>query len=371
MPDWSSTTHILSTGVIDTRQKVFYLFMTTLQPLGNTFLSRAASLLYLIIIYVRNLWFDAVPWAVKKTGRFTVSVGGIHAGGTGKTPLALLLGHHFSEKGYAVAFLSRGYGRRSAKPVILPPYEFTRWEEIGDEPAMLRNNLPRSWLGIGARRIKNARAISRLLPEKSLFILDDGFQHRNIFRNVNVVCLPPNPDRDCILPAGFLREPLISLKRAQAICLVGLYEEREILEKNKKLLSTFCNPCIIFNLYQKAESWVRLKSGVASQSLPCKNPLLISGIARPYRIREMVAGLGITPYGCVSYEDHHVFNTEEISSLCTPSVDGIITTEKDSIKLSANSFENCPDIWYLKIRLLFFDKEAEKQFFYIFSCEKG
>jgi tetraacyldisaccharide 4'-kinase len=344
--------------------------MTKLQPFGNSLVPRILSILYGVIIFFRNLYFDYHPHAIKKTAILTISVGSIHAGGTGKTPMTLLLGQFFQNKGYSVGFLSRGYARHSRQAVLVKPHEKIPWQEIGDEPALLKQNLPASWLGIGANRIANARNLSACMPGASVFILDDAFQHRKIFRDVNVVCLPSNPCDDYLLPAGFLREPLSALRRADIIGLIGTYKEKEILEKNKKQLSTFCNPCIIFILYQSAEGWVHLKSGKVFPLLPCSNPVLISGIARPHRLGDMVSDLGVTPYKRIYYEDHHIISSKEIQSVCTSSVDGVILTEKDVIKLSEVNLENCPDIWYLKIRLRFFEKEAENKFFLTFSCRK-
>lgn len=343
--------------------------MSKLKPLGTGFIPRILTGLYAFIITCRNLWYDWIPWAVKKTGRYTVSIGGIHAGGTGKTPMAQLIGEYYQQKGYKIAFLSRGYRRKSKKPIIVKPGEQMSWEEIGDEPAMLHRAFPNSWLGIGSGRYRNAAIIGPQLRNKAVFILDDGFQHRKIFRNKNIVCLPPNPFNDHLLPAGYLREPISSLKRANLICIIGSRNEADTLEKIKTQLSEQYMTSSVFILCQSADKWVNTKTGLYSRRPQLKRPLLISGIAHPYRFIDIVRENGITPHNCVSYEDHHVFNSDEINDLCTSKIDGIITTEKDAIRLSTINLVNCTNIWYLKIKLEFFDDVSQRNFFSCFSCK--
>ncbi len=338
-----------------------------LKPLGQSIIPRLASYLFFVIISIRNLRYTFFPGAVKKIKYFTVSIGCIHAGGTGKTPLSLLLGKYFLTKGHETVFLSRGYRRKSNKPVIVRPGEQKGWEEIGDEPAMLKRNLPESWLGIGADRYSNARKISSGISENAVFILDDGFQHRKIFRDINIVCLPPDPFNDYLIPAGYLREPISSLTRADIICLIGLKSDFEILERNKVKIENGFPKASVFILYQTIDQWVNTKTGQTSQISPFKSPLVISGIARPYRFIDIIRENGVTPCNIVSYEDHHPFNTAEIEKLCNPTIDGILTTEKDIMRLSTINLVNCPNICYLKVKLTFSDSSMGEKFLSFFD----
>ena len=340
--------------------------MSKLKPLGHGIIPQIFSALYAFFVACRNLWYDLIPWTVKRTGRFTVSVGCIHAGGTGKTPLALLIGHFFYINGYETVFLSRGYGRKSSDQIIVKPGEQKSWEEIGDEPAMISSSLPSSWLGIGADRFQNAAAIKPQLGNKAVFILDDGFQHRKILRNKNIVCLPPDPFNDYLIPAGTLREPFSSLKRADIICIIGLIKEAEILEKNHQKLSKQFPKKSIFILYQVIDQWINLKTGKTAEKPPLTKPLLISGIARPHRFIRMIQESGIIPYRRKNYEDHHIFTNNEIKKLYSSEVDGIITTEKDKYRFSTINFVNEINIWYLKIKVVFFNTKAEEDFFNCF-----
>ena len=129
--------------------------MSTLKPLGPGFFPHIFAFIFSVITFIRNILYDIIPGLIKTTGRYTISVGGIHAGGTGKTPMALLLGSYFFKQSYAIAYLSRGYGRKSSQSIIVKPKEQQSWEYIGDEPAMLHQRLPDTWLGIGSNRFRN------------------------------------------------------------------------------------------------------------------------------------------------------------------------------------------------------------------------
>jgi len=334
-----------------------------MKPLGNSPFPLFLSRIYSLLVRCRNLCYDLMPDAAKKTGHYTISVGSPHAGGTGKTPLALLIGEHFYRSGYETVFLSRGYKRKSRGPVIVKPGQAALWEQTGDEPAMLRRSLPGAWLGVDADRYRTALLISPQLPGKAVFILDDGFQHRKLFRHKNIVCLPPDPFSDLLIPAGTLREPLSSLKRADSICIIGLRKDAALCEKSRRLLCAEFPGKQVCILYQSINHWVNAVTGEIAETLPLKEPLLISGIARPGRFVELVQETGVHPGRCMHYEDHHVFTADELEDLCRLASDGFITTEKDYCRLSSINLVNCKNIWYLKVITSFEDSAAEKIFF--------
>ncbi len=341
-----------------------------LKPLGLSLLTRILSFFYGIVIMLRNGYYNRVPGSVKKLKHLTVSIGCIHAGGTGKTPMALLCAEHFSRKGLTPVFLTRGYKRKSSKPIIVRPGEEKSWENIGDEPAMLKKNLPDAWLGIGPDRFRNGRNIIENINNKPVFILDDAFQHRKLGRDIDVVCLPPEPFDDFLIPSGYLREPISSLGRADIICLIGLEKESVILERNRKEIKNLFPEVSVFILYQTIDRWINKNTSQTLQTCPFKSPVVVSGIARPYRFVELVSESGVTPYKIVNYKDHHAFKATEIEKLNNPMVDGIITTEKDIMRLSAINLVNCPNICYLKIKLRFSNSASEEKFFSLFNRKK-
>ncbi|MDD5676208.1 MAG: tetraacyldisaccharide 4'-kinase, partial [Chitinivibrionales bacterium] len=264
-----------------------------LKPLGNSLPAQVASHAYGALVKLRTLYYDTVQNATRDGGRPAISVGCVHAGGTGKTPTALLIAQTLAAEGYSIAFLSRGYGRPCKQNVIVAPRQQIDWEFIGDEPALLHDAMPQAWLGIGADRLKNAIKLSAQLPQKAVFILDDGFSHRRLRRNLDIVCLPPDPFSDYLIPAGFLREPLQNLKRAHALTFICSESAELPADKNRdKLLQNFPGVKIL-ELKEVIGGWVDLQTGQTAERPPLKAPALVCAIARPERFTGMVERQGI------------------------------------------------------------------------------
>ena len=199
-----------------------YNFDSPLPPfLSRSFPVRFLSYLYTVAVRYRNNRFDRNLSLSVQAKRPVISIGGIRAGGTGKTPASLLVGHHLRSLDLPVAFLSRGYRRKNKQQQIVSPHEEVHWEAVGDEPAMIHADLPETWLGIGSDRVASAEKLSSIIPEKTIFVLDDGFQHRKIRRDLDIVCINESTLTDKMLPSGYLREEVSSLKRAHLLFLIG------------------------------------------------------------------------------------------------------------------------------------------------------
>jgi|WetSurMetagenome_2_1015567.scaffolds.fasta_scaffold00008_72 tetraacyldisaccharide 4'-kinase len=333
------------------------------QPLGDGIFPAFLSALYGSAVCIRNLSFDHLKFLAAKIGRPAVSIGGLHAGGTGKTPMALLTAAGLVEAGRPVAFLSRGYGRRYKGIVVCNPGVSAAWNVVGDEPAMLHDNLPQSWLGVFPNRRSSARLLCKEIPSNAVFVLDDGFQHRRVARAFDVVCLPPSFFSDKLLPAGTLREPFSSCNRADFLCVIGMRAEADECAHTKETLESMFPGKPIAVLYQTPGKWHNLVSGATCSVPPCPHPLLLSGIARPERFSSMMREMGITPGASHFFDDHHPFTQDEIRRLCGNTRDCIITTEKDAFRLRSIKLVNGPDIWYLKIDLSFADGPSKDLFF--------
>jgi tetraacyldisaccharide 4'-kinase len=339
---------------------------TTLKPLKKNLFTHTLAGIYATAIAIRNAWYNTMPGSVVPGNHLVISIGGIHAGGTGKTPLSLLVGDHFRQAGFTVVFLSRGYGRRLKKDILVRPGSRHSWEEIGDEPALLHQKLPQAWLGIGANRTGTARALASLIPKKSVYILDDGFQHRQLARSIDIVCLPADPFASSLIPTGCLREPIANLRRATHLCLVGTRDEHDqLLNSRAKLLALYPEKPI-YCLYQHPVGWTHLHTGQQAEIPPPRHPALVCGIAHPQRFLAMVESLGLNPLIQRIYEDHHIYSEQEIQALMTPgnqpSPDGILTTHKDACRLSTLGLVMSLAIWYLSIQLRFFDDASRSSF---------
>jgi tetraacyldisaccharide 4'-kinase len=333
-----------------------------MQPLGSGFLSTILSGIFNGLVGLRNFLFDNISVFVKHAARPVVSIGGVDAGGTGKTPMALLVGRQMQRQGRTVVFLSRGYRRRGGKMVLCRPGENPSWKQVGDEPALLHAALPGSWMGIFSDRVASARVLAKAVPADAVFILDDGFQHRRLFRDVDIVCLSADPFTSAIMPSGTLREPLANCGRAHILCVIGQKTQTELMERTKNRLAAMSGVKNVFLLYQSPAGWKNCGTGALAESLPLKNPAVLCGIARPQRFLDLVSAMHIHPVATGIYNDHHAFTGSEIQGLVAAGCDGIITTEKDAVRLRTLKLVNCQDIWYLKIGLAFIDPKSEELF---------
>ncbi|MFP4164534.1 MAG: tetraacyldisaccharide 4'-kinase [Chitinispirillaceae bacterium] len=329
--------------------------------LGTNPLITGLTGLFRIVVSVRNLAFDTIHSLSYQAGRPVISIGGIRAGGTGKTPLAQLLGQFLCRKGYEVAFLSRGYGRMSKKPILVAPDGQADWENVGDEPALLHSNV-RSWLGVGANRVESARKLASRIPPNTVFILDDGFQHRKIKRDLDIVCLNEHTFREKMIPAGFLREPLNSLKRAKLFILTGSEEEVSKLRDIKGALENRFSGSHCSILLQKPECWIQAQSGKVCDKPPFQTPWIICAIARPQRFIRLVESEGMKPAGIKCFNDHHIFQSDDLTTMQDIYSKGVVTTEKDYMRLRSLDVAQTPALWYLKLKLQFADSESEMKF---------
>jgi tetraacyldisaccharide 4'-kinase len=333
-------------------------------PFPHSLLARCASSGFGAVVAVRNTLYNRLPGLSKKAPCPVISVGAISAGGTGKTPLALLVGEYLLSKGRDVAFLSRGYRRADRRTRIVAPRETIAWEQVGDEPWLLHNRLPDTWLGIDARRCRTAAALAGKMPGgRSVFVLDDGFQHRALRRDLDLVCLHHAVQQDRLIPAGFLREPIASLNRAGAALIIGSADECSAIERTRDALDGLFPRLPFFILFQERGDWVNAATGEKREKPPSDHPLLVCGIARPERFLAMVRASGITPGAELIFPDHHHFITNDFNKTRELYSKVIISTEKDAVRLCRTGIVSAEKVWYLTIRLRFESGSGEEQFF--------
>jgi tetraacyldisaccharide 4'-kinase len=335
-----------------------------MNPLGPGLIPSALSRLFGGAIALRNAFYDTFPGCSKQTGAPTISIGGISAGGTGKTPMTLLVAEHIHKSGRLAVFLSRGFKRKNKKIVVSPPGTFDAWENVGDEPAMLHAALPQAWLGVGGNRHAVQTFLAPRLPGNSVYILDDGFQHRQLKRDVDILCLSSDTINDRLLPSGSLREPVRGLNRAHCVCLIGSGEEAASLHDARQKIQQKFPLVPVFILFQIPCGWTNLSTNEFKTQLPIKLPAAVCGIARPQRFFFLLKKLSIFTSAESIFSDHHVFKEHEIDSIvATPGLSGIVTTEKDAFRLKSLKLAGKENIWYLKVKLQFSDNESENKFY--------
>jgi tetraacyldisaccharide 4'-kinase len=263
-------------------------------------------------VQARNALYDRGIARAQKVQGAVVSIGNLSVGGSGKTPFVLVLGELLKARGLKFDILSRGYGRRTRGVARVDPGGLP--QEFGDEPLLLARRLEVPVI------VGEDRYAAGLFAEKScgqqLHLLDDGFQHRALARDFDIVLITPEDARDCLLPVGRLREPLASLSRADAIVLTS-GASPELFPLNGKLV------------------W-RVRRGISLTNVPARL-VVFCGIARPQNFLMQLRTAGIEPVAQALFRDHHAYTEQDIQDLLKlrqqSEAEGFVTTEKDAINL--------------------------------------
>ncbi len=266
---------------------------------------------------LRNTLFDRGVFKPRRLEQPVVSVGNLAVGGSGKTPFVIALGELLKERGIRFDVLSRGYGRKTRGVLIVDPDGNAA--DFGDEPLLIARRLGVLVI-VGESRYEAGRVAERKLNSQ-LHILDDGFQHRSLARDFDIVLMTERDFDDQLLPSGRLREPLSSLRRADAVVLPeGLAADHPALSQKP--------------------IW-RIKRDLVLPILPPApfSPIVFCGIARPEQFFAQVRAAGVTPAAEVEFRDHHAYDRNDISRLLglrgKLGSGGFLTTEKDTVNLGA------------------------------------
>ncbi len=296
------------------------------------------SLLYLTVIFIRNKLYDTSIFKSFKINSLVVSIGNISVGGTGKTPVIIALAELLRSKGKKVAILSRGYGRKSRGVVIVSHGRgpACKVEIAGDEPFLLATELPDIPFVVAENRIAGARELCRLFAPE-IILLDDGFQHRKIKRDLDIVLIDSKRllYNKSLLPAGPYREGLRSLRRAHFIlpvnCCAGQIIVMKILCKKTaaSLYPTDIN----------SQQLTLPNSGTTAgmQLLRHKKVLVFCGIGQPEKLRETLRQAGAEIIAFMTFPDHFDYQEEDLDKLISKfnnsSAELIISTAKDWVKI--------------------------------------
>ncbi len=263
-------------------------------------------------VRARNTLYDRGLLRARRLRGPVISVGNLSVGGSGKTPFVLLLGELLKARGLKFDILSRGYGRQSHGIALVDPSGSSR--DFGDEPLLMARRLGVPVV-VGEDRYQ-AGVFAENKFGLQLHLLDDGFQHRALARDFDISLVTSEDARDRLLPAGRLREPLASLRRADIV-----------------VLSSGAAPDS-FPLNGKVV-W-RARRGILPKNVPPR-PVVFCGIARPQNFLLQLRTAGIEPVAEAFYRDHHAYNEQDIRDLLKlrqqSEGEGFVTTEKDAINL--------------------------------------
>jgi tetraacyldisaccharide 4'-kinase len=334
------------------------------------------SLLYGLVIRIRNVLFDTGVLRSTSFNLPVIAVGNITVGGTGKTPHVEYLIQLLKDD-HKIAVLSRGYMRKTGDFRIVTPQSNVK--TAGDEPLQVKRKYPGIMVAVDTDRVNGVKEILKNDPSTGLVLLDDAYQHRYIRAGLSILLIDSNRPvyNDCLLPAGRLREHLSSVTRADIILLTKSPHrlEHEDMEAFKKKLHlspgqhffhtglSYDEPRNIFN---------GERGGITMEGLAgtVKNVLLITGIADPTALLDYITSYKLS-IKHLRYPDHHPYNRHDYEYikqeyLFLPEGERcLLTTEKDAIRLGEIMKEEDftgEKLFYLGIKITFTDKQEENKF---------
>jgi tetraacyldisaccharide 4'-kinase len=310
------------------------------------------SWVYLAAVTIRNKSFD---WRIRRStalGAPTISVGNLTVGGTGKTPLVAYIARYLVGKGKRVAVLSRGYSRKSRGFVLVSDGESILTDVLtaGDEPYELAQDLHGAILAVDEKRGRAGKIVSQRFPV-DVFILDDGFQHRGVKRDLDVVTIAGSVDgpsgdgrefNSRLLPAGRFREPLRSLKRADHIVLTGVSGARlDRIENDLGFYRRYTSGDASA-VSPRVRSIVRLwdREEESPDKFVGKSAFLFCGIANPEQFFRFASTSGFVVAGRKAFADHHWYRAQDLLDLHgqyqNTGATLLLTTMKDAARLSSS-----------------------------------
>jgi len=298
-----------------------------------SFVRRATSpilwpfvLLYAMAIRLKNATYRTHLIRPQQLSWPVVSVGNLSVGGTGKTPMVILLARLFSERGWAVDVLSRGYGRSSRSVTRVDSRGSAA--EFGDEPMLMARHGISVYVGADRQQPGLLAEKHAMLnaSEPRVHILDDGFQHRKLARTVDIVLLQRADLQDDMLPVGRLREPLSALERADILVLRA--EDAELVDRVRQLARKPDAACI----------WImERRTTVPTISQPASRMLAFCGIGDAKGFFRGLCQAGAFIQREMAFRDHHVYTRQDVEVLKAQAKNAgaqcFITTEKDRVRL--------------------------------------
>ena len=331
-----------------------------------------ATLIYAVIIRLRNWFFEINIFKSKKVDAKIISVGNITVGGSGKTPMVIYLSKLLKNEGKKVGVLSRGYGRKS-KGYILVSREgqiLTSVDLCGDEIYQTVNDceIPAA---VSEDRVYGAE---RMMKETNVnvFVLDDAFQHRWIERDINLLLCEQSFLYDSsitnmsLLPTGIMREPLESISRADAVIINRKFSEKKDIPVQLK--KYFEKPEIFYGKYKSIGFVdVKKKNSYSIKEFEGQKSLVVSGVANPYSFINALKQTNVDTQNQIIFRDHKNYNLKEIQKIrkkfYSTNSHSVVTTEKDAVKFSKYTKElDDIDIYYLKIEMEIDDHEKFRTF---------
>jgi tetraacyldisaccharide 4'-kinase len=283
----------------------------------------------------RRRWYAGGPARTRHLASPVISVGNLRVGGTGKTPTVECLVRLLVERGERPAILSRGYAREKASRgvTVVADHEQVLADvaHSGDEPLLLARALPGVPVLVCADRYRAGVAAEARLGA-TVHVLDDGFQHVQLGRDIDLLLVDEDDLADRVLPAGRLREPIANAAVADAVIVPGA------TAAVARDVATRLGIDQAFTLTRTLGP-ARMLQPDAGSSVSGRRVFAVAGIARPERFFSQLEQSGFHVVGTRGFKDHHRFDAEDLArigeSIRTTGADAVATTEKDAVRLES------------------------------------
>jgi tetraacyldisaccharide 4'-kinase len=293
------------------------------------------SYIFRIIVFLRNTFYNNGIFKSKELSTKIISIGNIAAGGTGKTPLAEIIARYLLEKEKFVVVILKGY-KREHDDIKVVEIGFNNekhvisTESIGDEAFLLLENLSdvsagRGLIVVGDDKTKAAKfASTKFKPE--IMVIDDGFQHRQLARDLDIVIINPDMDKH-LIPAGNLREPLKNILRADLLVVNNKFDKDAIAENTKNKPRVVCN-------YEFDGYYNHTGANPGDEKIEA---VAFCGIGEPASYKTLLQQQGVVINEFITFSDHHSFTNDDINKIIVSykrtGSKYILTTQKDFVRL--------------------------------------
>jgi tetraacyldisaccharide 4'-kinase len=294
----------------------------------------------------RRRWYAHHPQARRALARPVISIGNLAVGGSGKTPLVAALARWLLSEGERPSILTRGYARREPADGVLVVSDGERVLEpvtrSGDEPQMLA----RALAGVPVLASADRHLAGRLAERRfgcTVHLLDDGFQHVGLRRDIDLLLVSAADLEDSVLPTGRLREPVAAAREADAILVAGTPAEASAVAER-------CGVDRVFQLVPAvAAPRLLVPFGTPMPPTPGRQAVAFAGIARPQRFFDAVRTQGWELARELVFPDHHWFRQADLERIAAAAsaanADVVLTTEKDAVRLLALAPGSMPPGW--------------------------
>jgi tetraacyldisaccharide 4'-kinase len=286
---------------------------------------------------MRRSWYEQRPHARRRLDRPVISVGNLVVGGGGKTPVVEAIARMLLDMGERPSILSRGYARRRSDDGVVvvsdPQRVLEPVERSGDEPQMLARALPGTPVLVSPDRYLAGRLAEQRFG-CTVHILDDGFQHLQLARTVDVLLVSPEDLDDRVLPSGRLREDLDAARVADALIVPGTGDDAARVSKALGVNTAFTVETTFGALRPLGEGEAPAPAGA--------RVVAVAGIARPERFFRAVRSQGWNVVAELPYSDHHWYTKRDLAEINNAAQAAhariVVTTEKDAVRIGEQAW---------------------------------